>query len=60
MHVYEGLSKAVTYVTFNGNEHPRFKLDPISYSSGMTAGVYWASILSGTITSPFLFEQQEE
>ena len=24
---YEGLSKVVTYVTFDGNEYPRFKLE---------------------------------
>ena len=53
---YEGLNKAATYVMFNGNEYPRFKLDHSSYSSGMTAGVCWVSLLSGTITAPFLFE----
>ena len=57
---YEGLSKVVTYVTFNGNEYPRFKLDHISFSSGMTAGECWTSLLSGTITAPFSFEQQQE
>ena len=57
---YEGLNKTPTYVTFDGNEHSRFKLDCSSYSSEMTAGVHWMSILSGTITALFSFEQQEE
>ena len=48
---YEGLSKAVTYLMFNGNEYPRFKLDHCSYCSGMMAGVCWMSLSSGTITA---------
>ena len=53
---YEGLNKAVTYVTFDGNEYPRFKTDHSSYSSGMTAGVCWIALSSSPITAPLLFE----
>ena len=56
----DGLNKAVTYVAFDRHEHPRFKLDCSPWYSGMTAGVCWMSILSGTITAPFSFEQQDE
>ena len=57
---YEGLTKAATYVAFSRHEQPRFKLDCTPIYSGMTVGVCWMSISSGTITAPFLFEQQDE
>ena len=56
---YEGFSKVATYVTFNRNEYPRFKLDHSSYSSGMTGGVYSMSLSSNTITAPFLLNNSK-
>ena len=44
---------------FNGHWHPRLKLDCSPVYPGMTAGVCWMSISSGTIKAPFSFEQED-
>ena len=47
----DGLNNAVTYVTFDGHWHPRLKLDCSAWYPGMTAGVYWMTVSSDTITA---------
>ena len=56
----DGLNNAVTYVMFDGHWHPRLKLDCSPWYPGMTAGVYWMTISSGTIAAPFSFEQEDK
>ena len=56
----DGLHDEVTWVTFDRCREPRLKLEHSPVYSGMTAGVCCTALLSGIITAPLSFEQEDE